>query len=174
MTAAKTEKIEEELLGVTTKLVQQYKAGRRIYFLDEVTFSSHTRLQKAWSTRGSVFELEKRSLHFPVVACVGTIDTEGKLIHLGSYDFSVNVERFIKYLEGLGRKVKLRGSVLFLDNLKVHHNAEVKEWCRRRGLELLFNAPYSCTYNPIEWLWAYSKKHFYQEEAIITKKCTCR
>ena len=59
---------------------------------------------------------------------------------------------------------------MWLDNLKVHHSNEIKRWAEREGLRLVFNAPYSCEYNPIETLWAFAKKTFYNEELKIDKK----
>ncbi len=41
------------------------------------------------------------------------------------------------------------------------------EWVEENGMDLLFNAAYSCTYNPIESMWAYAKRKFYKEEAIL-------
>jgi len=59
---------------------------------------------------------------------------------------------------------------MFLDNLRLHHGIAVKEWADKEGLRLLFNAPYSSPYNPIEWLWAFSKRKFYRDEMVIEKE----
>ena len=49
---------------------------------------------------------------------------------------------------------------VFLDNLNVHHNGEVKAYAKQEGLELIFNASYYSMVNPIERLWNYSKRAF--------------
>jgi len=42
----------------------------------------------------------------------------------------------------------------------VHHNKEVKEYAKKEGLELIFNASYYSMVNPIERLWNYAKRSF--------------
>lgn len=49
---------------------------------------------------------------------------------------------------------------IFLDNLRVHYSLRVREYCRENKIELVFNAAYSSEYNPIERLWALSKRIF--------------
>ncbi len=49
---------------------------------------------------------------------------------------------------------------IFWDNLKAHHSKEVKLAAERNNQKLLFNGSYSSQFNPIESLWAYSKRYF--------------
>ncbi len=116
------------------------------------------------------FIVEKKSIHFPVVACVGAIDEIGRLLQFSTFEKSVDRVKFIEFLEALKHKVDLRGATMFLDNLNVHHSNDVKRWAQREGLHLLFNAPYSCRFNPIETLWAFAKKPFFNEELMIYDK----
>jgi transposase len=44
--------------------------------------------------------------------------------------------------------------VLVLDNLRVHHLTELREWLARRGIEVLFLFPYSLDFTPIEQAWS--------------------
>ncbi len=74
------------------------------------------------------------------------------------------------FLRALQKKTRLRGATMFLDNLLVHKSRVVQEFTAETGLKLLFNAPYSCTYNPIESLWAYAKRKFFREEVLIRRE----
>ena len=49
---------------------------------------------------------------------------------------------------------------IFLDNLNVHHNKEVKEYAKTLGFVFVFNAAYYSEINMIERLWNYSKRAF--------------
>lgn len=158
---AKQTSIDNQLEEVTSELLRRIGNMEKVIFIDEVTFSSHTRLKKTWSLPKEEFIIQKKALYFPVVACVGAIDEMGQLLQFSTFEKSVNVEKFLVFLEDLGSKVELRGATMFLDNLRVHHSHIVKAWAAERGLHLLFNAPYSCTFNPIETLWAFSKRRFY-------------
>ena len=49
---------------------------------------------------------------------------------------------------------------MFLDNLNLHYTHEVKVAAEKYHIRLLFNSAYSSEFNPIERLWAWSKKDF--------------
>ena len=59
---------------------------------------------------------------------------------------------------------------MLIDNLSLHHSYVVKDWAAEAGLRLLYNAPYSSPYNPIEWLWAFAKHVFYRDEMMIERE----
>ena len=61
---------------------------------------------------------------------------------------------------------------MLLDNLSVHRSHVVRDWAENRGMHLLFNAPYSCQFNPIEWLWGFAKHEFYRDIMLVEKKLT--
>ena len=75
-------------------------------------------------------------------------------------DKSVNSEEFIKFLKRC-REIKKEGKLyLFVDNMTVHRSKIVTEYCQKAKIELLFNSAYSSEVNPIERLWAISKREF--------------
>jgi transposase len=55
-----------------------------------------------------------------------------------------------------------------LDNLRLHHSKVVIERCRKYNIEIIFNAPYSSEYNPVERLWCYAKNHFKKHMISVT------
>ena len=59
------------------------------------------------------------------------------------------------------RKKYLKGTVhLVLDNLRLHHSHAVRDLAEDLNIKLHFMPVYSSEYNPIEWLWGYSKRYF--------------
>lgn len=62
---------------------------------------------------------------------------------------------FVRYL--LVPKLK-EGDIVVMDNLRAHHNPEIKELAKRHGFAVLYTPPYSPQYNPIELVWAIMKQ----------------
>ena len=71
------ERIDAQLALVLPELLKLLGNMEKVIFIDEVTFSSHTRKQQTWSVPREKFIVEKECVHFPVVACVGAIDETG-------------------------------------------------------------------------------------------------
>lgn len=72
---------------------------------------------------------------------------------------TTNSERFIEWL---GKKLLprlKRGDVLVLDNLSAHHDSRVAPLCRKAGVRVIYLAPYSHDFNPIELAWGLQKQH---------------
>ena len=46
------------------------------------------------------------------------------------------------------------GQIIVLDNLRIHHAAEIKAMAKAAGVYLLFTPPYSPEFNPIEEAWS--------------------
>ena len=56
-----------------------------------------------------------------------------------------------------------------MDNLRAHHDARVSKICRNRGVEPMYQPPYSPDFNPIEPGWALQKQ-FVRSHAPRTSK----
>lgn len=50
-----------------------------------------------------------------------------------------------------------KGSVLVLDNARIHHGPELEKIVAKAGCSLLYLPPYSPDYNPIELVWSWIK-----------------
>ncbi len=50
-----------------------------------------------------------------------------------------------------------KGSVLVLDNARIHHGSGLVEMVEKAGCSLLYLPPYSPDYNPIELVWSWLK-----------------
>lgn len=92
---------------------------------------------------------------------VAAINLKGEVVAMHMQDFSIKWESFLEFLKLLKPK-KSRKTFVFLDNLKAHHNLNVKAYAKEANIELVFNAAYSSELNPIERLWLFSKRLFYK------------
>jgi transposase len=59
---------------------------------------------------------------------------------------------------------------VFLDNCRVHHSKKVQKFAAEHNIIMIFNAPYSPEFNPIERVWSQMKLQFkkMRVEAIIS------
>jgi transposase len=121
-----TEKVREWLTDTYPKISSRAKSeSADIYWGDETGL-------RASDVRGTGFSLKGKT---PVVQATATyqnlsmvsaITNRGKVSWM-IVDGSVNIERFIEFLERLIRDAE-RKVFLVLDNLKVHHGILVQEW----------------------------------------------
>ena len=66
------------------------------------------------------------------------------------------------------RRFSRKTKYVFLDNLRLHHTQQIKAFAHSHNVRLVFNASYSSEYNPIERLWALSKRMF--SRLLISEK----
>ena len=77
------------------------------------------------------------------------ISKEKGVEHFQIFNFSVNTERFIDYLQGLRSANENDQICIFMDNLGVHTSDDSKAEMRKLGFRYIYNVPYSPEYNPI-------------------------
>lgn len=87
----------------------------------------------------------------------------GNLIALHVNDFSIDTDKFLEFLDQIRKKVSAGSITLVVDNLAMHYTRRVHNFADETGISLLFNVTYSSENNPIEILWAFSKRRFRAE-----------
>lgn len=70
---------------------------------------------------------------------------------------------FIEFLQLAESRVTQKPLVAFVDQHPLHGTEAVRTFCHRKGITLVFNAPYSSEFNAIERLWLLSKRVFRQQ-----------
>jgi transposase len=81
-------------------------------------------------------------------------------ISLGGVDAVMTVEGavdtvvFDAYVEHVLRPTIRRGDVLVLDNLSAHHASRIEEVAEECGARVIWLAPYSPDFSPIELMWS--------------------
>ena len=129
--------------------------------MDEAVFTSNQVSPKVWfppQTKSVL--LKKQKLAFKAIAVAGAIDNEGRLIAKWIVDGAIDGDEFKRFLDQLHLHTRGTRCKLLVDNLSVHRKLCVRRHAERLHIELLYNATYSSTFNPIERLWAWSKQRF--------------
>jgi transposase len=95
-----------------------------------------------------------------------------------TFDGSIDKFRFIEYLKQLRMSVAEERFTLCLDNMRAHHSFAVKDYCKTANIDLIFCAPYSSEFAPIERLWALAKvifrRELLQDDSSKLKQCEVR
>lgn len=97
------------------------------------------------------------------LSLIGSI-RQRKTCAIYPYDGPVDGFRFLSYLEHHLLPNLNDGDVVVMDNLRVHHIAEVKEILAKAGASPLYLPPYSPERNPIEEVWSPFKQKFRSDE----------
>lgn len=117
--------------------------------------------KRAWAAPGNVGpHVIVDKIGFQAIAVTAAIDQTGSVRALHTCMKSVNVDRFLQFLEQVYAFTLDEETYLFLDNLSVHHSFKIQKYCDEHNLKLIFNSAYSSEFNPIERLWAFSKRIF--------------
>lgn len=67
---------------------------------------------------------------------------------------AVDTEVFNAYVEQVLRPTIQRGDVLVLDNLSAHHARQIEEVAAECRAQVIWLAPYSPDFSPIEMMWS--------------------
>jgi transposase len=135
-------------------------SGYSIIFCDEVTFSIKTFNTHAWSLPYQPFEYDRKDVPGEVVAVIASISYCRGVELVRMFKRSVNTKKFKTYLEELKQLHMADDIVIFLDQLSVHKSKASRERYDDLGMEVIFNAAYSPTWNPIENVFAIVKAKF--------------
>ena len=92
-----------------------------------------------------------------ILAC---ISMEQGVVLWKDYGKSVDIPKFIDFLERLSLKMGQKPFYLFMDNLAVHRSKVAHAAMDRLKIFPLFNAPYSPQFNPIEFTFQSVKARF--------------
>ena len=134
--------------------------GYRFVYIDETMFTRKTVPLTEWTRRKENVTLDQAQLNEPTLALLCGISKENGLEHFQIFNFSVNVERFIDYLQGLRSANENDKICLFLDNLSAHTSERSKEEMKRLKFRWVYNVPYSPQWNPIELAFSQLKRNF--------------
>ena len=107
--------------------------------------------------------VEKKKLGFKAIAVAACTDMDGRVVALRTVDKSIDKFDFVKFLDDVRDYTRHRWCTLFVDNLGVHYTDLVKARAKTNRIHLLYNGTYSSEFNPIERLWAWSKREFARE-----------
>lgn len=98
------------------------------------------------------------------ISMVGAIRVD-EILALYPYDGAIDGVKFLSFLDEHLIPTLKPDDVIVMDNLRVHHIAEVKTRLENAGARALYLPPYSPERNPIEETWSLIKRVFRTAEA---------
>jgi transposase len=98
------------------------------------------------------------------ISIVGAVRLRG-VVAIRAFEGSINVAKFLDFLEHDLLPYTRAGDVIVMDNLSVHKDPQVLEKITNAGARVLFLPPYSPEFNPIELYWSSFKSTLRRCEA---------
>ena len=121
----------------------------RLVFVDEMGANTSLAPLHGWSRCGERVRLKAPRNRGKNTTLLASMSSEGMGPTL-AVQGSTNKAVFEAYIERVLAPTLRAGQVVVMDNLSAHKSEEVRELIEGRGCEVLFLAPYSPDYNPIE------------------------
>lgn len=147
-----------------SQLVQQIKdlreKGYSILHADETCFTRKTIAQSEYCRPRESMITDQRLQNESCHALLMSISVEEGIDLAKVYPKSVNIDKFIDWLEDLRAKYPDRLMACFLDNLQVHKAKRTREKLDELGIVPIYNLPYSPEYNPIELIFSIVKNKY--------------
>jgi transposase len=126
-------------------------------FLDEIGFSLALCLFYGWASRTERLVESvplNRGKNLSVLSAFGADGFVSQVNKIGAMK-RLDVERFLEF-ELLPKLAS--GSVLVLDNAKIHKGGRIAQIVAKSGCCLLYLSPYSPDFSPIELAWSWVKQ----------------
>jgi transposase len=131
---------------------------RRFIFVDESAVNTAMTRRYGRAPRGErAYDSAPRN-YGTHTSVIGAMGLRGLLAAL-TVEGAVDTDRFNAYAERvLGPRLR-RGDVVVLDNLTAHRASRIEGVAEGRGAQVLWLAPYSPDFNPIEQCWSKIKTY---------------
>ena len=147
------------------EMKEKLRAINKVYSLDETGIYLENHPFKGWSKVGEKCIYKQAKARSPrSVTMIMTISNTG-IENYQIFTKSLNKDRMLEYVETFSQ---MEGTLL-MDNLRIHHCKEVKEKISNKGLDILYNLPYSPELNPIEEVFSVIKNHIRRDMIIGLK-----
>jgi transposase len=133
------------------------REGRLIVFVDESGISERPTRVRTWAPRGQtpVIQFHFNWNHVSVIAGLTRTNCLFRL-----HEGSIKKEEIVEFLKALQAHLKQPLLVIW-DGLKAHRSRFVREYLDSLGghIQIAFLPPYAPDLNPVEYLWAWLKRH---------------
>ena len=113
-------------------------------------FTKRTNQSTDWARPYQNTSVLQKSAFDACTAVIASISHEFGVSYYEIHPFSVTTVEFSQYLQNLRKTFGTKPLSLFLDNLAVHRNADVKELAAELDIRLVFNKSNQYDYQPIE------------------------
>jgi len=103
-----------------SELTKVQNAGYRVIYIDETMFTRKACPDIEWARSKENMTVDLARLEEPTLAVLCGISKESGLEHFQIFERSVNVDKFIEYLDKLREMNGETKVCLFMDNLSAH------------------------------------------------------
>ena len=124
-------------------LTKAKNAGFRTVYADETMVTRTTLRKVEWSRKRENPTVDMVKLQEPTLAVLAAISKEKGLEPYMIFKKSVNVDKFIEWLDKLRAASGNDKILIFMDNLGVHTCKRSKAAMKERGFRWAYNLPYS-------------------------------
>ncbi|HUQ31615.1 MAG TPA: IS630 family transposase [Pyrinomonadaceae bacterium] len=131
---------------------------RRFVFVDETAVNTAMTRRYGRAPRGERAHDSAPRNYGAHTSVIGAMGLRGLVATL-AVEGAVDTLCFDAYVERVLAPRLRRGDVVVLDNLTAHRASRIEEVAERRGAQVLWLAPYSPDFNPIEQCWSKIKSY---------------
>jgi hypothetical protein len=128
--------------------------------VDELVFSPYSIRAKAWAGVGENQGLSKGGLRIPAIYAIVAMSREHGLAGFVISEKPIVKQDALNLLSAFEGAGIFNETVLFWDNLRMHHSKVIVERVAELGWTMAFNAPYSSAWHCIEAAFAQVKAHW--------------
>ena len=129
-------------------------------FADEICFTKRSLKLHEWSSKNTNLTVDQEDVYVGYRAALASMTAEKGMCLVHVYEHPVKEPEFRAHLSKLRTKAGRRPIALFMDNLWVHKNAEIRELMARLDIRPVYNVAYSPEFNPIEAVFSKVKRRF--------------
>ncbi|GMV70159.1 MAG: hypothetical protein AMXMBFR76_25980 [Pseudomonadota bacterium] len=133
------------------------REGRLIVFIDESGLSERPTRVRTWAPKGKtpIIQFHFNWTHISIIAGLTRTSCMFRL-----HEGSIKKEQHVEFLKALRAHLKCPLLIIW-DGLKAHRSKLVREYLDSTGgdVQMAFLPPYSPDLNPVEFLWAWLKRH---------------
>ena len=139
---------------------QAEREDRILVFADETLFTKRAIKQREWSAKNTNLAADQEDIYVGYRSALASMTAEKGICLVHIYEHPVKEPEFCAHLSKLRTKAGKRPIALFMDNLWVHKNVQVRELMSKLNIKPIYNVAYSPEFNPIEAVFSKVKRQF--------------
>lgn len=134
----------------------------QILSIDETSFGRNGLITRGYAKRGDKLFVKNKKPTVQTTTVLACASSEGwkKLL---KFKGSGTSQRFLDFLKSLNLS---KNTYILMDNARIHHTSEVKEFIDSKDCKVLYTPPYSPWFNPIELCFSIVKRYFCRHQEI--------
>lgn len=133
------------------------REGRVIVFIDESGLSERPTRVRTWAPKGQTPVIQ---FHFNWKQLSMIAGVSRSNVYFRLHEGSIKSPQIVEFLKALVKQIT-RSLLIIWDGLKAHRSRLVRDYVDslEGKIELAFLPPYAPDLNPVEYLWAWLKRH---------------